>query len=513
MKRWAQLTLSYLRGLLPWAQPKGARQSLQHNITKRQHLQGGGAWAAWSATPWTGAAGLVAGVGMDRRMGLGAVVAADPGVAMGVGSVGRLWQLFAGAAAVALWAGAALAQNTTPPVPGAVPLDVLHWWTSASERRAADQLAVHLAQAGVQWKDAAIPGGGGMAAVKVLKSRVLLGDPPDVAQLIGTTLTDWADIGLVLPLGGVAQRQRWAQVLFPTVLELVSYQGEVIAAPLGLHRINTLLYNRRALARAGVAPPRSWAQFEQAARALQAQGVRPLAWSDEPWQVATAFEAVLLGEAGAPLYRELMVQRRPSAWLDARVEAALQRLRWLRALAADAPGERVWSDNARAVHQGQAAFLIMGDWARGELMAWGAQAGRDFGCVEVPGTQGMHLYSVDTLAMLRGGRAREAVQEKVAEVVVGASAQLAYNRLKGSVPVRRDIDPAQLDACARDSWETFASARAERVPSLAHRMAADEAIKDAVAQTVWRFATDPRAEPQETQRRLAAVIRAPAAER
>ncbi len=513
MNRWVPLTLSYLRRAPAWALQKAVRCRLQHNITKRQHLQGGGAFAAWSATPWTGTAGRVACMGWDMRMGLGPAVAADPGVALGVGSVGRLGRLFAGAAALALWAGAALAQNTTPPVPGAVPLDVLHWWTSASERRAADQLAAHLAQAGVQWKDAAIPGGGGMAAVKVLKSRVLLGDPPDVAQLIGTTLTDWADIGLVLPLGGVAQRQRWAQVLFPTVLELVSYQGEVIAAPLGLHRINTLLYHRRALARAGVAPPRSWAQLEQAARALQAQGVRPLAWSDEPWQVATVFEAVLLGEAGAPLYRELMVQRRPSAWLDARVEAALLRLRWLRTLAGEPPVERVWSENARALQQGQAAFMLMGDWAKGELLAWGAQIGRDFGCVEVPGTPGMHLYSVDTLAMLRGARAREAVQEKVAEVVVGVAAQSAYNRIKGSVPVRRDIDPSTLDACARDSWETFAGARNERVPSLAHRMAADEAIKDAVAHALWRFVTDPRSDPQETQRRLAAVIRAPAAER
>lgn len=46
---------------------------------------------------------------------------------------------------------------------------------------------------GVRWKDVAVPGGGGMPAVKVLNSQVLMGDPSDpsdVAQLIGTTLTD-----------------------------------------------------------------------------------------------------------------------------------------------------------------------------------------------------------------------------------------------------------------------------------------------------------------------------------
>ena len=401
----------------------------------------------------------------------------------------------------------ALAQTSS------VPLDVLHWWTSASERKAADQLASQLAQAGVQWKDAAIPGGGGMAAVKVLKSRVLMGDPPDVAQLIGTTLTDWADIGLVLPLNGVALRQRWAQVLFPTVQDIISYRGDVIAAPLGIHRINTLLYNRKLFTRLGLTPPHSWGQLELAARKLQAQGVRPLAWSDEPWQLSTVFETVLLGEAGPELYRDLIVQRSSNAWLDPRVTRALQRLRWLRALATDAPVERPWTESAKELMADNAGMMIMGDWAKGELMAWGASPSKDFGCVVVPGTEGMHLYSIDTLAMLVSTRPRESTQEKMAEVVTNVPAQMAYNRYKGSVPVRRDIEPSALDGCARDSWETFANPRSARVPSLAHRMAADEAIKDAVAQTLWRFLTDARMEPQEAQRRLASVIRAPTAER
>ena len=396
--------------------------------------------------------------------------------------------------------------------PSAVSIDVLHWWTSASERKAADQLYLHLAQAGVYWKDAAIPGGGGMAAVKVLKSRVLMGDPPDVAQLIGTTLTDWADVGLVMPLNGVAQRQHWSQVLFPVVLDLITYKGDVVAAPLGIHRINTLLYSRKVFTRLGLSPPRTWLEFDAVAHELQAHGIHPLAWSDEPWQIATVFETILLGDAGPALYRDLIVQRKSSAWMDPRVGRALERLRWLRSIATDAPVERPWTDSARELMADNAGMMIMGDWARGELMAWGASPDRDFGCEAVPGTENMHLYSIDTLAMLVSARQRQAAQEKMAEVVTGIPAQMAFNRYKGAVPVRRDIDPSALDRCARDSWETFAAARSVRVPSLAHRMAADEAIKDAVAQTLWRFLSEARMEPQEAQRRLAAVIRAPSGE-
>lgn len=345
-----------------------------------------------------------------------------------------------------------------------------------------------------------------MAAVKVLKSRVLMGDPPDVTQLIGTTLTDWADIGLVLPLNAVAQRQHWSQVLFPTVLNLVTYKGNVIAAPLGIHRINTLLYNRKVFAKLELNPPSNWEEFEIVAHKLQVQGIRPLAWSDEAWQLATVFESVLLSEAGASLYRELIVQRRSSAWANIKVERALGRLRWLRSLATSTPQERTWTVSARELMDGGAAMMIMGDWAKGELMAWGATVGKDFGCTVVPGTQLTHLYSIDTLAMLHNPHGREFAQEKLAEVVTGIPAQLAYNRYKGAVPVRWDIDPSNLDRCARDSWEAFASARIARVPSLAHRMAADENIKDAVAQVLWRYLTDPNMGPQEAQRRLSSFI-------
>ena len=372
-----------------------------------------------------------------------------------------------------------------------------------------EQLNAHLLFNGVRWKDAAIPGGGGMAAVKVLKSRVLMGDPPDVAQLIGATLTEWNDMGMVMPLNAVASRHRWAQALFPTVMKLVTYKNVVIAAPLGIHRINTLFYNRRVFARMGLLPPANWEEFELLAKKLSAQSIKPLAWSDEPWQIATVFESLLLGEVGPERYRELIVQRSKWAWTDPRIEQALNRLRWLRNISGDTPKERTWTDSTRDIASESAAMLIMGDWAKGELMAWGESPEKDFGCAAVPGTQKMHLYSIDTLAMLWNKHQRTASQEKLAELVVSAPVQLAYNRVKGSVPVRGDMDVMNLDSCARDSWTIFSTPGNALVPSLAHRMAADEATKDAVAQTLWRYLITPSMPAKEAQQRLAAVVRAP----
>ncbi len=387
-------------------------------------------------------------------------------------------------------------------------LDVLHWWTSAGERRAVDELVQQLGRQGLQWNDAAIPGGGGMAAVKVLNSRVLAGDPPDVAQVIGRTLSGWADLGLVLPLDAVAQRGRWPQVMFPVVQQVVRHGGHVMAAPLGVHRINTLLYNQRLWTQLKLPIPRSWDDVEHAARALREAHLVPLAWSDEPWQLATVFEALLLGEAGPALYNELAAGQRWQAWQDPRVAKALSRLRWLRELNDEAVGEPGWTAATRQLFRGRAGMQLMGDWARGELMAWGAEPGVDFGCAAVPLTEGLHLYSIDTLAMLVGRQRRSADQERLAELVTQPALQLAYNKAKGSVPVRTDIDPQQLDACARDSWQALAQPGGAQVPSIAHRMAADEATKDAIADALHRFVKHRELSPERAQQRLAAIVRA-----
>ena len=87
------------------------------------------------------------------------------------------------------------APSVATPGPG---LQVLHWWTSTSERKAADMLATRLADEGIAWQDAAIPGGAGLGAGKVLKGRVLAGDAPEVTQLIGPSIAEWADLGLLL---------------------------------------------------------------------------------------------------------------------------------------------------------------------------------------------------------------------------------------------------------------------------------------------------------------------------
>nr|WP_316644095.1 ABC transporter substrate-binding protein [uncultured Roseateles sp.] len=413
--------------------------------------------------------------------------------------------------------------QAAPPlaVDGASELNVLHWWTSSSERAAADHVAARMAELGLRWVDGAVAGGGGGAAVKVLNERTLRGRAPQVAQLNGQAMSEWAEMGLLLELDSVAQKRNWARILFPQVMAHLTVREHVVAAPLGIHRINNLYLNKAVFRQHRIELPTDWDGVEHAAQALRAAGVTPVAFSDEPWQVATVFETLLLGEAGPALYRRMVVQSDLQAFDDPALARAFKRLRDWRNLAVPlpstgapqpahpaGPGERPWTELVADFAAGRSAMLIMGDWARGELGTLGLEGGRDFECRAVPGTAQAHLYSIDTLAMLAGNYAAQAEQEKMAELLGSAALQLGYNRIKGSVPVRRDVPVDELDICAQYSFRLFANPTTPRVPSLVHRMAFDEVGKSAIIETVHRFALDLSQTPAAAQRRLQGLLRA-----
>ncbi|SFA74829.1 glucose/mannose transport system substrate-binding protein [Collimonas sp. OK607] len=406
--------------------------------------------------------------------------------------------------------GTAAAATIAPVAVGNQPaaaLQVVHWWTSAGERKAVDVLSRKLAEENIQWRDLAIPGGAGLGASKVLKSMVLAGKAPEATQLNGIVFGEWADLGLLLELDDVATPGNWQKLLFPTVWSLVHNRGHVVAVPLGIHRINNLFYNKKIFDRLGLAVPKTWAEFDRVADKLKHAGITPLAQSSEAWQVATLFETLVLAESGPAYYRSLFVDLSPGAFGDARMTHALKRLRVLKEWMPAPLKERPWPDMTRQLADGDAAMFVMGDWAKGELLAWGLTTDRDFSCVAVPGTADYHLYSVDTLAMFAGDYSHQPAQEKLAQLIMSQPVQTAYNQVKGAIPVWRSPDLSKMDSCARASWNAFSKGSAFQAPSLVHRMAADETAKDAIVAEVHRYFMDDKMPESDIQRRLAGIAR------
>jgi glucose/mannose transport system substrate-binding protein len=384
-------------------------------------------------------------------------------------------------------------------------LRVLNWWSSISEHAAVDVIAARLVREHIEWDEVLIPSGSGVAAMIVLKSRVIAGEAPEVAQLNGPIIGDWANLGLLQNLDAVAEDEQWDKLLFPAIYSWIRPHGHVVVAPLGIHRVNTIFYNTKIFNRLKLAPPQNWDEFVHIATLLQSSGIPALAQSSEPWQISTLFETLILAESGAMFYTDIFVNKDPNAYADARFSQALQRLRTLKKWMAKPIREQNWTDVTRQFANGEAAMLVMGDWAKGEMNSRGLVTDTDFGCSAVPGTGNYHLFDIDTLAMFVSKNSHLSAQQKLASIAVSAEVQSDYNQIKGSIPVLRNPDFSIMDSCSRASWSVFSRGASVQVPSFSHRMATDDTSRDTIINELHQFFMDDDITVEETQRRFVLI--------
>jgi glucose/mannose transport system substrate-binding protein len=366
-------------------------------------------------------------------------------------------------------------------------------------------ISARLQRENIGWDEVLIPNGSGVAAMIVLKSRVIAGEAPEVAQLNGTIIGDWAKLGLLQNLDSVAEDGQWDKLLFPAIYSWIRPHGQVVAVPLGIHRVNTLLYNTRIFDRFKLTPPQNWYDLVRIATLLHSAGIAALAQSSEPWQISTLFESLVLAESGAPFYLDIFVNKDPNAYADIRFAQALQRLRTLKRWMAKPIKEQNWTDVAHQFSIGEAAMMVMGDWAKGELNANGLVTDTDFGCSAVPGTAKFHLFDIDTLAMFVSNNAHLLSQQKLASIALSPAVQNDYNEIKGSIPVLRNPDFSKMDSCTRASWSVFSRGAGVQVPSFSHRMATDETSRDTIINELHQFFMDDDISVEETQRRFVLI--------
>lgn len=390
-------------------------------------------------------------------------------------------------------------------------VEVLHWWTSGGEKRAADTLQKLVEEQGHSWKDFAVAGGGGEAAMTVLKTRAVSGNPPAAAQIKGPDIQEWGELGLLADLNAVAAEQQWDQLLPVQVANVMKYDGDYVAVPVNVHRVNWLWINPEVFAKAGATPPTTLEEFFVAADRLKAAGFIPLAHGGQPWQDGTVFEDLAFSILGAEDFRKAFVELDEATLTGAKmveVFAALQKLRGY--IDANAAG-RDWNTAAGLVINGKAGMQVMGDWAKSEWTAAGKVAGKDYQCLPFPGTQGSFAYNIDSLAMFKLSEAENRkAQEDLARIVMAPQFQQFFNQNKGSIPVRLDQDMSPFDACAQASMLDFkeAAGNGGLQPSLAHGMAASSYVQGAVFDVVTNFFNDPAADPQRAAQQLAAAIQA-----
>ena len=372
-------------------------------------------------------------------------------------------------------------------------VEVLHWWTSGGEAKAAAELKATMQAKGHTWKDFAVAGGAGDAAMTVLKSRVVSGNAPAAAQIKGPSIQEWAREGVLANMDDVAKANKWDELLPKAIADGLKYKGNYVAAPVNVHRVNWLWANPEAFKKAGAKIPTTWDEFFTAADALKKAGITPVAHGGQNWQDFTTFESVALGVGGADFYKKALVHLDAASLKSPTMEKVLSTFKRVKGYTdKNAPG-RDWNLATAMVIKGEAGMQLMGDWAKGEFLAAGKVPGKDFVCVAAPGSAKAYTYNVDSFALFKlKDPANQKAQQDLAAAIMSPEFQEVFNLNKGSIPVRLNMKLDKFDECAKTSAADFVatSKAGTLVPSIAHGMAVPPAAEGAIKDVVSQFWND-----------------------
>lgn len=361
-------------------------------------------------------------------------------------------------------------------------VEVLHWWTSGGEAAALNVLKDDLQKQDIGWLDMPVAGGGGTQAMTVLRARVTAGNAPTAVQMLGFDITDWAKEGALADLNPIATEEGWDAVVPAALQKFSKYDGKWVAVPVNVHSTNWVWANKKMLDGLGIAQPTTWDQFVAALQKVKDSGKVALAHGGQAWQDATIFDAVVMATGGPEFYQKAFIDLDEEALGSDTMKEAFDRMTVLRGFVDDNFSGRDWNLASAMLINDEAAFQLMGDWAKGEFLNAGKVPGEDFLCFRFPGTEDEVTFNTDQFAMFKQGDGVSPEQAAFARAVLSPSFQLAFNKVKGSVPARTDLDVSSFDACGQKAYADLKKASADGMlfGSMAHGHANPASVKNAM---------------------------------
>ncbi|ANM10203.1 MULTISPECIES: ABC transporter substrate-binding protein [unclassified Rhizobium] len=368
-------------------------------------------------------------------------------------------------------------------------VQMLHWWTSGGEAAALNVLKEDLSKEGFAWKDVPVAGGGGDAAMTALKAMVAAGTYPTASQMLGYTVLDYAQAGVMGDLTETAKKEGWDKSVPAALQKFSVYDGKWVAAPVNVHSVNWLWINKAVMDKIGGTEPKSFDDLIALLDKAKAAGVIPLALGGQNWQEATMFDSIVLSTGGPEFYKKAFNDLDEASLKSDTMKTSFDNLAKIVKYVDPNFSGRDWNLATAMVIKGDALVQVMGDWAKGEFVAAKKTPDKDFLCYRFPGTDGSVIYNSDMFGMFNVPDDRKAAQVALATATLSKSFQSAFNVVKGSVPARTDVPDTDFDACGKKGIADLKAANegGTLFGSLAQGYGAPPAIANAYKDVVSKF--------------------------
>jgi len=403
--------------------------------------------------------------------------------------------LFAGVSACGTTGG----NTTTSPPPSntsAAPvsgdLEIFSWWVAGSEALGLQELVkvLNAKYPDIKFINNGASTGGG-SAKDVLQTRMAGGQPPDSFQVhAGAEAQDYINAGQLQDVSNLYTEFGLTNVFPASLVAMLTQNGKIYTIPSNVHRANVIWASVKALDKAGLSKTdiyyNDMASFIAALDKAKTAGIQyPLAVGTT-WCQVHLLETVLIADLGPDKYKGLF--DKTTDWNGPEVAAALADFGKLMSYTNADRGDLDWEPALVKVLDANAVFTIMGDWVPAALDSRNLKDGTDYLWAPSPGTKGVYDFLADSYGLTTGAP-HPAAAKAWLDVISSAEGQTGFNRVKGSIPARTDIDLSTFSAYQQAASASFKNDAI--VPSIQHGAAATIQQGNATGQAVSKFTTSP----------------------
>ncbi len=369
-------------------------------------------------------------------------------------------------------------------------LEIFSWWTAGGEAEGLSELYRLYSQSnpGVEIINATIVGGAGTNAQAVLNTRMEGNRPPDSFQVHAGPefIKSWVKQGLLEPVTFLYEENGWMDKFSPDIIERVSYEGEIYAVPLNIHRGNLVWFNSSIFRKYKIPLPETPKEFINTMELLAENGITPLALGDKNiWPAVRLLENILIVNLGGDGYNGLWTGT--TRWNSENIESVLREFLEILKYTNSDHSALTWDEAVQYVIDGKSAMISIGDFAEGYFRAEGLTLEEDFGWFPYPGSLGVFSMFSDTFALPKDVEHRENALQWL-RLLGSQEGQDAFNPIKGSISPRMDSDIRYYDVYLKSAYKSYSTDRI--VGSFVHGAAIDAEWEEQITEITRNLMID-----------------------